>query len=321
MAIDFSFPQWMRDQQSFADSLAKGAQVGAIIANNRYRNQALAAQAIQAEREYELRDRQLAAQVRTDDLNYRLKSQLIEDQTADKAAISDWIQQRNQIPLEERVGMSLPELRLTQSYQIANQVVDNDRMAYERSVVGQVSATKARILGAVPELAQDYFDATDPDEKREILQRAREQYVKQQPATIAAESRIAMMEQRLSQMLTVEGVKAENRKELETLRADLQMLRDQMKPQSGSHYDLPYSTQILMKSELDELSRRIRDEGLSTDEAAVIRRQIEQKYRTSAQPIEQPKGRVRVKAPDGRIGTISADKLEEALRQGYQRAE
>lgn len=135
MAVDFSFPAWLRDQHSFADSLAKGAQVGAIIANNRYRNQALAAQAIQAEREYELRDRQLAAQEKTADLDYRLKSRLIEDQVADKETITGWIETVSSLPLAERISVPMPKnLRLAQSYGIVNQVRDNDLNAFNATV-------------------------------------------------------------------------------------------------------------------------------------------------------------------------------------------
>lgn len=165
------------------------------------------------------------------------------------------------------------------------------------------------------------FQAADTAQARAALEAERQGAITER-SQAAIDARFQTLTQRFDNLLTMEGVKAENRKELEAVRAEFQMLRDQLKPQSGSHYDLPYSTQILMKSELDELSRRIRDEGLSTDEAAVIRRQIETKYRTSGQPPEQPKGgRVRVKAPDGRVGTISAERLEEALRQGYQRVE
>jgi hypothetical protein len=168
---DFSFPAWMRETHSFADSLMKGAQVGAIVANNRYRNQALAAQAIDAERNYELRERQLAAHEKTADLNYKMQSRLIEDQAADKDAITAWIQSRNEKPLEERLTMEMPSLRLPQSYQITNQIADNERMAYSASAKGKAAAALEFRVRQMPAGYQYRFDSTeDPQEKLTILE-------------------------------------------------------------------------------------------------------------------------------------------------------
>lgn len=173
MAVNYNYevPSWMRfSENSFADALAKGAQVGAAIANARYRNQALAVQAIQDQREFALREKQLAAHNRTADLNFQLQSQLVADQTDDKAAITDWIQQRNQMPLEERLSMDLPSLRLPQSYQIANQIVDNDRLTFERSLKGKTQNALALRLSKLPaDFIQRFEMEEDWDSKMQIL--------------------------------------------------------------------------------------------------------------------------------------------------------
>lgn len=136
------------------------------------------------------------------------------------------------------------------------------------------------------------------------------------------ESRFDLLGQRLEGMEKMEGIKSENAKSLAELRGELQMLRDQLKPQSGSHYDLPYSQQIMMKSELDEVGRLLRDYEITSEEAAKRRADIAAKYTgATATTTTAPPQRIRVKAPDGRIGTISAEALEEALKQGYQRVE
>lgn len=176
MAIDFSFPAWLRDQHSFADSLLKGAQVGAIIANNRYRNQALAAQAIEAERNYDLREKQLNAQIRTEDINYRLKSQLIEDSFADKATLTNWFSQKKDLPLEERMAFPPPEnLRLPQSYGVVNQSMDNDRLAFQQSEKGRVLSMLSGRASKIPEsYAYRFFLSNDPDEQIAILEEGEE---------------------------------------------------------------------------------------------------------------------------------------------------
>lgn len=196
---DFSFPEWMLRQNTFADSLTKGAAVGSAIANARYRNQALAAQAIQSEREYDLREKQLASQNRTADLNHKLQSQLIEDQASDKAAITDWIQQRNQLPMKERLSMDLPNVRLPQSYEIANKIMDNDRMAYQQSEEGQFESAITLRSNQLPFSYRYRFKAEqDPEKKLQILEEgeavaaARAEALRAIVPTITAESREAV---------------------------------------------------------------------------------------------------------------------------------
>lgn len=83
---DFSFPAWLTQQHSFADSLLKGAQVGSIIANNRYRNQALAAQAIDAERNYALREKEISVR----DAQQQAVAQARFDELEDMKTLSGW---------------------------------------------------------------------------------------------------------------------------------------------------------------------------------------------------------------------------------------
>lgn len=326
MAVDFSFPEWMVRQHTFAGALARGAQVGQAIANARYRNQALAAQAVQSEREYALRERQLDSQQRTADLSFQLQSQLVKDQSEDKAAITGWIQERNKLPMEERLSMKWPALKLAQSYEIINKVADNDRMVYERSVLGQSAAARAKIFGAVPELAEDYFHATDPIEKREILRQAREQYVKQQPASIAAESRVLMMQDKLDQMMAMEGIKQENRLELEGLRNELNMLRDQFKPlSSGSdRFDLPYSKQLEYEARLKAINEDLkylrdpkgRDDAIKALTKEYEPHRIDRRSGASTPPKSSGATRIRDKATGkeflyrGNAADIPADKYE-----------
>lgn len=253
LQFDPSNLPWLRREGEAAREATSAFQFGANLALQRRK---LALEEQQSVLEY----RKAQAQISNLALRNKLESQLLDDSLADKETMAEAIPKRNALPLEQRLEMPVPPFKTTAAFNQWNTLADNDRMAYERSVAGQINATKAKILGAVPELAQDYFDTTDPDERRTILQRAREQYVKQQPASIAAESRIAMMEQRLAQMLAVEGVKAENRKELEALRTDLQMLRDQNKPlSSGSdRFDLPYTKQLEYQARLESIQNDLR---------------------------------------------------------------
>lgn len=234
---DFSFPAWLTQQHSFADSLAKGAAVGSAIANNRYRNQALAAQAIDAERGYALRERSL--QVDQEQKDIMIKSKLLEmetnkqmlaDQVSDKETLSSWIAERNQLSPEERLNMSIPSLRLPASFNAANQIFDNDRLAYQQSLAGKAQTALALRLGKIDaDYVQQYIDEPDPTRKREILAigeaatAAKAEALRAVAPTIAAESRE-----------TIAKFKAGTQENLVKLRGDINFMRDQLKIDAAS---------------------------------------------------------------------------------------
>lgn len=159
------------------------------------------------------------------------------------------------------------------------------------------------------------FQAADTAAARATLETERQAAITDRTQS-AIDARFQALDLKFENMIKMEGVKAENRTQLEEFRNELNMLRDQFKPQSGSHYDLPYSQQILMKSELDEVNRLLRDYEITPEEATKRRGEISSKF--TKQPTDT---RIRVKSPDGKVGTISSDKLDAALKEGYQRVD
>lgn len=121
MAINFDFPQWMLKDSSFADSLLKGAQVGAIVANNRHRNQALAAQVADNERNFLLREKELEAH----DAQKRAVAQARFDEIEDMKTLSGWTPDR-----------PLPSLRSPKSIATA----ENIQSLYSKSKAGRAVA-------------------------------------------------------------------------------------------------------------------------------------------------------------------------------------
>lgn len=232
MAIDFSFPAWLREQHSFADSLLKGAQVGSIIANNRYRNQALAAQAIDAERNYALREKALTVDQEQKDIMIKSKllemetnKQMLADQVSDKETLAPWIAERNEKSQEERLSMRIPAMRTKYGMDAVNQIADNDRMTYQQSLAGKAQTALALRLGKIDgDYVQQYIDEPDPTRKREILTAgeaaaaAKAEALRAVAPTIAAENR-----------LSIAKFRAGTQEKLVNLRGDINLMRDQLK--------------------------------------------------------------------------------------------
>lgn len=101
-------------------------------------------------------------------------------------------------------------------------------------------------------------------------------------------------------------------------------------PSAQERFDLNYSDQLLMKGELDAVNAMAQLGKFNKDggdkELNRLIGEIEKKYkaraRKQAKSPESPKAeatakKVRVKAPDGRIGFIKESDLEEAKKTGY----
>lgn len=145
--------------------------------------------------------------------------------------------------------------------------------------------------------------------------------------TANIDARFTALNERFDQVLQLEGVKAENRKELEGLRNDLNMLRDQFKPlSSGSdRFDLPYSKQLEYQARLDSINddlKYIRDPKGRDDAIKALTKEYEQ-YRIdrrgekpAAAPSTSGGTRVRDKASGkefiyrGNAADIPSDKYE-----------
>lgn len=345
---DFSFPNWMLQQNTFADSLLKGVQAGSAIANTRYRNQALAAQAIDTERNYALREKSL--QIDQEQRDIMMKSRLLEmetnkqmfaDQVADKEALSGWIAERNKLSPEERLNMPIPNLRLPASFNAANQIYDNDRMSYQQGLAGKVQTALALRLGKIDaDYVQQYINEPDPERKREILATgetaaaAKAEALKAVAPTIAAESRerlakfradtqeklvglrgdINLMRDQLRSeaALDLEGERQLGRLDLldrryerlaglqedsqafktefAKLQSELGVVRDSLKPSTGgaARFDMPYSRQLVMQSELKEVDQLVKDSTIDSAEAAKRRAAIEAKYLAKPTPTTTP---------------------------------
>lgn len=317
---DFSFPAWLRETHSFADSLAKGAQVGSIIANNRYRNQALAAQAIDAERNYALREKSL--QIDQEQRDIMMKSKLLEmetnkqmlaDQVSDKETLSQWIPEYNKLSPEERLSMPLPNVRLPATFNAINQIRDNDRMAYSQSAKGRAADALEYRIRQLPSDTQYLFDTTDdPREKLSILKAGeaemfeRDKALKAIAPTIVAEGRKDVAEinatarERLAELKTMASVeKSQGASEAEWVNRHLNTVLLQL---ANDNDFIDKSVELRTDAATKLLQKTYRETGLGA-------------------PAVVSPTRVRVKAPDGTIGTISTDSLDAALKQGYQRVE
>lgn len=120
--------------------------------------------------------------------------------------------------------------------------------------------------------------------------------------------------------------------DLEELLQEHRLERDRTKASTSGteRFDLNKSDEIKMRSELNSLQIALNQGVLELPEFEQKREKVFKKYealaRKPAQPSAAPKAagpakRVRVKAPDGTIGHIPEDQLDEAKRNGYTIAE
>lgn len=317
---NFDFPQWMLKDSSFADSLLKGAQVGAIVANNRHRNQALAAQVADNERNFILREKALESD--QEQKNIMLKSKMLEmdmqkqifaDQVADKEALSPWLSEYNKLSLEERLNMPIPNVRLPATFNAINQIKDNDRMAYQQSLRGKVETAIALRLGKIDgDYAEQYLYEPDPERRREILRAgeaaaaAKAESLRAIAPTIAAESRAEVAE-----------INASSREALATIKATATVAKSE--GVSESQFVNRHLNTVLSQLENDNayIDKSVADR---TDAAAKL---LQKAYRDAGMgtPAPATSTRIRVRSADGRVGTISSDKLDAALKEGYQRVD
>lgn len=141
------------------------------------------------------------------------------------------------------------------------------------------------------------------------------------------------------------GQLQENSQEWKDKHAEIQnslnMLRDKVRPrpaESGridllKSDEIPYRNELAgLKSALDQGLLRVKGKPASSayERYNELRQQIDDKYKARALKQNQPEPaaipavspkRVRVKAPDGTIGSIPESQLDEAKRSGYTLAE
>lgn len=159
------------------------------------------------------------------------------------------------------------------------------------------------------------------------------------------ESRFDLLGQRLDGMAQMEGLKQENREALTTMRNDLNILRDSLKPTRTGQlvHDLTETDLVSMRSELSTLDNIFKEGKLKgtkkpgmfstgfteTPEAEYERRKQEILKKYDAKRVGTPKPaeaaptgdkRVRVVSPSGKVGNIPESQLEEALKQGFKPA-
>lgn len=297
MAVDFSFPAWLRDQHSFADSLAKGAAVGSAIASNVYRNRALSAQ-IQMEGE------QMAYRNRDLDMKQELLKLKLDGEMNEKQGMVE-------------VGKVLSEIAANGDW-----TNPGARAKFFGVVAKYPNIAKSPVFD---NLIQN-FQAADTAKARAELETQRQEAITGRNES-NIDARFTALNERFDQVLQLEGVKAENRKELEGLRNELNMLRDQFKPlSSGSdRFDLPYSKQLEYQARLDSINddlKYIRDPKGRDDAIKALTKEYEQ-YRIdrrgekpAAAPSTSGGTRVRDKASGkefiyrGNAADIPPDKYE-----------
>lgn len=158
------------------------------------------------------------------------------------------------------------------------------------------------------------------------------------------DSRFSLFDQKLDGLAQMEGLKQENREALTTLRNDLNILRDSLKPTRTGQlvHDLTETDLVAMRSELSTLDNIFKEGKLKgtkkpgmfergfteTPEAEYERRKQEILKKYDAKRVGTPKPaappatdkRVRVVSPSGKVGNIPESQLEEALKQGYKPA-
>lgn len=302
---DFSFPNWMLQQNTFADSLLKGVQAGSVIANIRYRNQALAAQAIDAERNYALREKALAVDQEQKDimiksrlLEMETNKQMLADQVSDKEALTTWISERNKLSPEERLNMPVPNLKLPASFNVANQIFDNDRMAYQQSEKGRAEvAMDLAVKQIPPSYRLRYYSEPNPAARMQILEEGEE-----------AAKTAALDLYRPREMKTDSGETLFYNPKTGTFRFAPEAVTDEVTTRpvtneegkvighvmrSGNKWiripeeSISKSKELLMRSELAEVNEQVKLMELTPAEAANRRSEIEAKY-TGAIPTSAP---------------------------------
>lgn len=143
------------------------------------------------------------------------------------------------------------------------------------------------------------------------------------------DNRADLLLQRLEGMKSLQGNKQALDLEIRKAQHELDIIRDAKKPSrtgDNDRFDLNKSDEIAFRSELASLKSAF-DQGVL--EAAEFEKQRDAtiaKYkaraRTAAPAPAPPTGkRVRVKSPDGKIGTIPESQLDEAKKNGYQLVE
>lgn len=145
-------------------------------------------------------------------------------------------------------------------------------------------------------------------------------------------AQLETQQNRIDSILQMEGIKQEHRKEIETLRNEMQILRDSLKPTRPGEmfHDLSEKDMADMRHELHaaELKFQSHQDEKRFD---AERKAIQEKYDAKriarpttesapSAPQQQPAAtdRVKVKSPDGKLFTVPADQLQNALDQGYQ---
>lgn len=120
--------------------------------------------------------------------------------------------------------------------------------------------------------------------------------------------------------------------EMEGLLQEHRLERDKAKASTSGteRFDLNKSDEIKMRSELNSLQIALNQGVLELPEFEAKREKVFKKYEAVARKPAQvtapatktgPAKRIRVKAPDGTIGHIPEDQLDEAKRNGYILAE
>lgn len=166
------------------------------------------------------------------------------------------------------------------------------------------------------------------------------------------EGQLDVEDARIEGRLTLEQERAKNREALQAdkfqrlsgMREDSEeakLIRDELQhqmdmerddnrghPSGQDRFDMPYSDQLLFKSKLDAVQRdpnlkKNTPEKLKQMEA--IYREFEPRRRKKSEPAAAPKAvapaasgsRIKVKSPDGKIGSIPESQVEVAKQKGY----
>lgn len=144
------------------------------------------------------------------------------------------------------------------------------------------------------------------------------------------QGRLELAEQRLNSLADLKMGDQAFKMEFEKFQQEHRLERDKAKA-SGSEatrFDMNKSDEIPYLRELDSLNTAYRMGDLTYPELQAEREKVITKYKAKARtqspaPTKAagPSRRVRVKAPDGTIGNIPEDQLDEAKRNGYTIAE
>lgn len=191
----------------------------------------------------------------------------------------------------------------------------------------------------------DTFQYAEQAKSRSELETLRQQSISDR-SDASIQSRFDLFAQKLDGFAQMEGIKQENREALTTLRNDLNILRDSLKPTRTGQlvHDLPETDLVALRSELTTLDNLFKENKIKgtktpgaftrgyneTPEAEYERRKQDILKKYDAKRIGTPKPaeaqptapatekRVRVVSPGGKVGNIPESQLEEALKQGYK---